>query len=69
MARTGLPKPEPLGAAATNAGVRLQDLAVTSLTKAELSDALCDQLGLNKREAKDLVDAFFALLQIGRAHV
>lgn len=30
-----------------------------TMTKAELADALFDQLGLNKREAKDMVDAFF----------
>jgi integration host factor subunit alpha len=30
-----------------------------TITKAELSDALFDQVGLNKREAKDLIDAFF----------
>ncbi|KXW56686.1 integration host factor subunit alpha [Ferrovum sp. PN-J185] len=30
-----------------------------TLTKAELSDLLFDKVGLNKREAKDLVDTFF----------
>jgi integration host factor subunit alpha len=30
-----------------------------TLTKAELADALFDRLGLNKREAKDMVDGFF----------
>ena len=30
-----------------------------SLTKAEMSEALFDELGLNKREAKELVDLFF----------
>jgi len=30
-----------------------------TLTKAELSALLFEQLGLNKREAKDFVDAFF----------
>jgi integration host factor subunit alpha len=30
-----------------------------SLTKAELAEMLFDSLGLNKREAKDFVDAFF----------
>jgi len=30
-----------------------------ALTKAELADILFDQVGLNKREAKELVDAFF----------
>ena len=30
-----------------------------TITKAELADALFAKLGLNKREAKDMVDAFF----------
>jgi integration host factor subunit alpha len=30
-----------------------------TLTKAELSDLLFEKVGLNKREAKDMVDAFF----------
>ena len=30
-----------------------------TLTKAELAELLFDRVGLNKREAKDLVDTFF----------
>jgi len=30
-----------------------------TVTKAELADALFEKLGLNKREAKDMVDSFF----------
>ena len=30
-----------------------------TLTKAELSDLLFDKVGLNKREAKDMVESFF----------
>ncbi|SHG43129.1 integration host factor subunit alpha [Hydrocarboniphaga daqingensis] len=30
-----------------------------ALTKAELAEALFDELGLNKREAKEFVDLFF----------
>jgi integration host factor subunit alpha len=30
-----------------------------TLTKAELADMLFDRVGLNKREAKDIVDTFF----------
>ena len=30
-----------------------------ALTKAEMAEALFDQLGLNKREARELVDLFF----------
>ena len=40
----------------------LDTLHTTALTKAQLADALFDQLGLNKREAKDFIDAFFEIL-------
>jgi len=30
-----------------------------TLTKADLADLLFEQVGLNKREAKDMVEAFF----------
>ena len=33
-------------------------LDTTALTKAQLADASVDQLGLNKREAKDFIDVF-----------
>lgn len=33
-----------------------------TLTKAELAEMLYDQLGLNKREAKDFIDEFFELI-------
>jgi integration host factor subunit alpha len=32
---------------------------VAALTKAELTEALFEELGLNKREAKEFVDLFF----------
>ena len=32
---------------------------MTALTKAEIAEALFDQLGLNKREARELIDLFF----------
>lgn len=32
---------------------------MAALTKAELAEKLFDDLGLNKREAKEVVDAFF----------
>ena len=32
---------------------------MTALTKAEMAEALFNQLGLNKREARELVDLFF----------
>ena len=34
-------------------------LEADTLTKAELANVLYEQVGLNKREAKDVVDAFF----------
>ena len=33
-----------------------------TVTKAELADLLFEQIGLNKRESKDMVDAFFDLM-------
>ena len=40
-----------------------------SLTKAEMAERLYEELGLNKREAKELVEAFFeevrAALEVG----
>ena len=46
--------------------VILSSLETPTLTKAELAELLFDRLGLNKRESKDMVEAFF---EIGRAHV
>ena len=34
-----------------------------SLTKAEIADRLFDEVGLNKREAKEFVDAFFEAIK------
>ena len=39
-----------------------------ALTKAEIAEALFDQLGLNKREARELVDLFFEELRMALAH-
>jgi len=38
-------------------------MEANTVTKAELADALFDKVGLNKREAKDMVDAFFQQLR------
>ena len=38
-----------------------------ALTKAEIAEALFDQLGLNKREARELVDLFFEELRAALA--
>lgn len=32
---------------------------MAALTKAEIAGKLCDELGLNKREAKEIVEMFF----------
>ena len=40
----------------------IDDLETPALTKAQLADLLFAQIGLNKREAKDMVDAFFDLI-------
>ncbi len=34
-----------------------------ALTKAEIADRLFDEVGLNKREAKEFVDAFFEAIK------
>ncbi len=39
-----------------------------TLTKAELSDLLFEKVGLNKREAKDLVDTFFEEIRTALAN-
>jgi integration host factor subunit alpha len=44
------------------AGVLLPSLETPTLTKAELAELLFDHLGLNKRESKDMVEAFFDIL-------
>jgi integration host factor subunit alpha len=43
-------------------GVLLPSLETPTLTKAELAELLFDHLGLNKRESKDMVEAFFDIL-------
>lgn len=40
----------------------VDNLETPALTKAQLADMLFDQIGLNKRESKDMVDAFFDLI-------
>ncbi len=43
--------------------VLLPTIETPTLTKAELSEMLFDRLGLNKRESKDMVEAFFESVQ------
>src|SRR5690606_27605789 len=40
----------------------VESLETPALTKAHLAEMLFEQIGLNKREAKDMVDAFFDLI-------
>jgi integration host factor subunit alpha len=44
------------------AAVVIGSLETPTLTKAELAELLFDKLGLNKRESKDMVEAFFDIL-------
>ena len=48
--------------ASAGARVILPSLETPTLTKAELAELLFERLGLNKREAKDMVDAFYGIL-------
>ena len=43
-------------------GALLQTIETPTLTKAELAEMLFDRLGLNKRESKDMVEAFFEIV-------
>ena len=40
----------------------IESLETPALTKAHLADLLFDQIGLNKRESKDMLDSFFDLI-------
>ena len=42
--------------------IAVESLETPALTKAQLADLLFEQIGLNKRESKDMVDAFFELV-------
>src|ERR1700752_4675694 len=55
------PRPDMTDPTRTDA-VILPSLETPTLTKAELAELLFDRIGLNKRESKDIVDAFFDLL-------
>ncbi len=44
------------------AGLLVASLETPTLTKAELAELLFDHLGLNKRESKDMVEAFFGIV-------
>ncbi len=40
----------------------IEALETPALTKAHLADLLFEKIGLNKRESKDMVEAFFSLI-------
>ena len=40
----------------------LEALETPALTKAHLAELLFEQIGLNKRESKDMIEAFFELV-------
>ena len=42
--------------------ISVQSLDTPALTKAQLADMLFEQIGLNKRESKDMIEAFFVLI-------
>jgi integration host factor subunit alpha len=45
-----------------NDPVALPSIETPTLTKAELAELLFERLGLNKRESKDMVEAFFDII-------
>lgn len=53
---------EPLVSASIRNKALMDSSAESALTKAQLAELLFDQIGLSKREAKDMVDAFFDLM-------
>ncbi len=54
--------PQAESPAAAPARPALASLQTPTLTKADLAELLFDRLGLNKRESKDMVDAFFTIM-------
>lgn len=42
--------------------ISFESIETPALTKAQLAELLFDQIGLNKRESKDMIDAFFDLI-------
>lgn len=47
--------------------ISIESLETPALTKAHLAELLFEQIGLNKRESKDMIDAFFVLISEGLA--
>ena len=57
-----LPDDESVEIASPVRSVQLPTIETPTLTKAELAELLFERLGLNKRESKDMVEAFFDLI-------
>lgn len=51
--------PEPFRHALRELSSSFTDPTMTTLTKADLAEMLFEKVGLNKREAKDVVESFF----------
>jgi len=56
--------PETQGIIASEAGADALGSLPNTLTKAELADLLFEKVGLNKREAKDMVETFFEEIRV-----
>ena len=56
------PADDALAPPAGSSRVILPSIETPTLTKAELAELLFDRLGLNKRESKDMVEAFFDIV-------
>lgn len=42
--------------------ISVESIETPALTKAQLADLLFERIGLNKRESKDMIEAFFDLI-------
>jgi integration host factor subunit alpha len=58
MTQAALPMPKDTDAL----DFTVESLETPALTKAQLAELMFEQIGLNKRESKDMIDAFFDLV-------
>lgn len=42
--------------------IEIEEIGAQTLTKADISELLFDQIGLNKREGKEMVETFFNII-------
>ena len=59
---SNLPAPPPAAPPRDPERALLPSLETPTLTKADLAELLFERLGLNKRESKDMVEAFFEIV-------